>query len=628
MDRTERLTRTFTKEMRLIEIGASYNPLIPRAAGWNTVVVDHANRAELLAKYHDIPGFSASDNVEEVDFVWRDGPLIDAIPPALHGTFDGLIASHVAEHMPDLIGFLQAASRLLKPSGALVLALPDKRLCFDFFQPLTTTGALLDAKGRTRHSPGTLFDAAAYFAERGSAGAWSKAGPIVPFRLPNTLEQARASFSAGSDGTYVDSHMWRFTPASFQLLILELNLLGEIPWDIVCLEPADAVEFYAWLQQRKVQLPADAVATRRLSLLRQTVLETNEQVAQLEQPPQTASTERLWPQAEPAVPPISAVIPLYNGSKFIEAALLSVFAQTLSPAEVIVVDDGSTDQGPAVVKAMSERYPITLLTRPNGGQSSARNFGVAQSSGELIALLDQDDIWYPGHLEALVRPFVERRAGAAPGWVYSDVDEIDADGQMICQAVLRTLPTEHPKRNLFACLREDMYVLPSASLISRKAFDEVGGFDERLSGYEDDDLFLRLFRAGYANEFLETPLSRWRIYFDSSSYSFRMRRSCSIFTRKLLENYADDPKRGLFFHRDLLLPRFYRTAVLEYRDALASGDFERMREAHDELAFLVARIPSKRRFLGPLLSMARSQRAAQMAFTVRRLARPILRRMV
>jgi GT2 family glycosyltransferase len=181
---------------------------------------------------------------------------------------------------------------------------------------------------------------------------------------------------------------------------------------------------------------------------------------------------------------------------------------------------------------------------------------------------------------------------------------------------------------LFACLRENMYVLPSASLISRKAFDDVGGFDERLSGYEDDDLFLRLFRVGYANVFLETPLSKWRIYPDSSSHGFRMRHSCSIFTRKLLANFVDDPKHAVFFQRDLLLPRFYRTAVLEYRDALVSGDADRIRDAHEELAFLVDRIPSKRRFMGPLLNMARSQRVAQMAFAARRVARPILRRLV
>jgi glycosyltransferase involved in cell wall biosynthesis/SAM-dependent methyltransferase len=625
MDRAERLTRAFTKDMRLIEIGASYNPLIPRVAGWNTVIVDHADRAELLAKYHDIPGFSAADNVEEVDFIWRDGPLIDAIPADLHGTFDGLIASHVCEHMPDLIGFFVAASRLLKPSGKLVLALPDKRLCFDFFQPLTTTGNLLDARGRTRHSAGTLFDALAYFTERGSVVAWHKGGPIEPFRLPHTLEQAQAMLGVNPDGAYVDTHAWRFTPTSFQLLVLELNLLRAIPWDIERVESADAVEFHVWLLQREVMLPADAVAARRLCLLRETVLEAREQISQIEP---SAPPAGRWTQKDVPVPSISVVVPLYNGGRFIEAALQSVFAQSVAPKEVIVVDDGSTDQGPAQVKAMGERYPIVLLSKPNGGQSSARNFGVARSSGELIALLDQDDIWYTSHLEALVRPFVERTTGAEPGWVYSNVDEIDADGQMICQAVLSTLRTEHPKRNLFACLREDMYVLPSASLISRKAFDDVGGFDERLSGYEDDDLFLRLFRAGYANVFLETPLSKWRIYFDSSSYSFRMRHSCSIFTRKLLANYADDPKRGLFYQRDLLLPRFYRTAVLEYRDALASGDVGRIRYAHEELTFLVDRIPSKRRLMGPLLALARSQQAAQLAFAARNLARPILRRLV
>jgi hypothetical protein len=107
-----------------------------------------------------------------------------------------------------------------------------------------------------------------------------------------------------------------------------------------------------------------------------------------------------------------------------------------------------------------------------------------------------------------------------------------------------------------------------------------------------------------------------------------MRHSCSIFTRKLLANYADDPKRGLFYQRDLLLPRFYRTAVLEYRDALASGDADRIRYAHEELTFLVDRIPSKRRLMGPLLALARSQQAAQLAFAVRNLVRPILRRLV
>ena len=106
--------------MSLIEIGPSYNPILPKSEGWNTTIIDHADRAELVVQYHE----QATDNIEDVDIIWRDGRLLDTIPARLHGTFDGLIASHSLEHMPDLIGFFQAAAKLLKPSITLVLALP------------------------------------------------------------------------------------------------------------------------------------------------------------------------------------------------------------------------------------------------------------------------------------------------------------------------------------------------------------------------------------------------------------------------------------------------------------------------------------------------------------------------
>ena len=77
---------------------------------------------------------------------------------------------------------------------------------------------------------------------------------------------------------------------------------------------------------------------------------------------------------------ITAVVPLYNGARFIEESLRSVFAQTLPPAEVIVVDDGSTDDGPAIVEGLAREFPIRLLRKENGGQSSARNFGIAHST--------------------------------------------------------------------------------------------------------------------------------------------------------------------------------------------------------------------------------------------------------
>src|SRR5271165_4876357 len=106
---------------------------------------------------------------------------------------------------------------------------------------------------------------------------------------------------------------------------------------------------------------------------------------------------------------ISAIIPLYNGERFIQHALASIAGQTLAPRELIVVDDGSTDDGVSIVERFGRTRPVTLIRKPNGGQSSARNVGVAHATGDLIAFLDQDDLWYPHHLDGLSRGFFVRR---------------------------------------------------------------------------------------------------------------------------------------------------------------------------------------------------------------------------
>ncbi len=300
------------------------------------------------------------------------------------------------------------------------------------------------------------------------------------------------------------------------------------------------------------------------------------------------------PAAPPAAAPvvrgavglrISVVIPLYNGARFIAAALDSVLGQTMPPAEIIVVDDGSTDDGPAIVARLAETHPITLLRKANGGQSSARNFGIARSSGTHIALLDQDDIWYPEHLEQLSRPFL-RPTERDLGWVYSNLDEIEEDGSMRARACLRLGRSPHPKRDLWQCLRHDMFVLPSASLIARTAFDAVGGFDETLSGYEDDDLFLRLFRAGYASVYLRKALSQWRIHFASSSYSPRMMQSRMRYFRKLIAQFPDDPRRRNYYVRDILALRFLENTLPEYLIALRSHDDTAARLGADGLALV------------------------------------------
>jgi hypothetical protein len=210
---------------------------------------------------------------------------------------------------------------------------------------------------------------------------------------------------------------------------------------------------------------------------------------------------------------------------------------------------------------------------------------VRQSSSELIAFLDQDDVWYENHLQELVRPF-QRRSAPPLGWANSNLDEINEDGALMSRSYLSNLRTKHPKRHIHECIGDDMFILPSAALISRKAFEAIDGFDERLCGYEDDDLFLRIFRAGYDNVYLDMPLSQWRIYPGSTSYTPRMTRSRGIFTRKLLELFPDDPKRVRFYARDLIIPRFGEHAIREYEDAVSMGNPEAIAEAWAEIRFL------------------------------------------
>ena len=132
---------------------------------------------------------------------------------------------------------------------------------------------------------------------------------------------------------------------------------------------------------------------------------------------------------------IAAVIPLYNGGDFIEEAIHSVLEQTRPADEIIVVDDGSTDDGPSKIERLAAKHPITLLRKRNGGQSSARNVAIKHSQCEYIAFLDQDDVWYDDHLAILAQPFSDSQIKDL-GLVYGNIDLVDRQGRMIVRCYL------------------------------------------------------------------------------------------------------------------------------------------------------------------------------------------------
>ncbi len=262
-------------------------------------------------------------------------------------------------------------------------------------------------------------------------------------------------------------------------------------------------------------------------------------------------------------PQVSVIMPVYNGERYLHESVGSVIRQTLRPAELLLVDDGSTDGSRKLLEVIDAPFPKHVFHQENRLQSAARNLAASVATGTYLAFLDHDDAWHPHHLERLVAPMEEDHR---VGWAYSDIDEIDANGRLVSVRLVRSLnpAVEHPKTSLFNMLSADMFIFPSASVVRRDAFLAVGGFDERLSGYEDDDLFLRLFRAGWLNVFVSESGIRYRRHSSSSAFSPRMWLSRDIFARKLIETYPDDPELVRFYVRDLIAPRFYACAREEY----------------------------------------------------------------
>jgi glycosyltransferase involved in cell wall biosynthesis len=181
-------------------------------------------------------------------------------------------------------------------------------------------------------------------------------------------------------------------------------------------------------------------------------------------------------------PLVSVIIPTYNRSEMLKQAIDSVLAQDFDDFELIVVDDGSTDNTPEILDAYKDK--IVYCRQDNKGVSAARNRGIHLSSGELIAFLDSDDLWLPGKLSCQV-DFFNSHADA-----------------LICQTQetwVRNGRRVNPKnrhqkesgmiyeRSLALCL-----VSPSAVMMRKRLLDRVGNFDENLPACEDYDLWLRI----------------------------------------------------------------------------------------------------------------------------------------
>ncbi len=181
---------------------------------------------------------------------------------------------------------------------------------------------------------------------------------------------------------------------------------------------------------------------------------------------------------------VSVIIPTYNRAHVLARALDSVLAQDYSPMEIILVDDGSTDHTRQVLRPYKGR--ITVLTQSNAGVSAARNLGIQNSRGNLIALLDSDDAWTPEKI-SLQTAFFETRPDAL---ICQTEETWIRNGRRVNPKVKH----KKPSGMIFTPSLKLCLVSPSAVMMRRQLFDLKGYFNEEFPVCEDYDLWLRVSR--------------------------------------------------------------------------------------------------------------------------------------
>lgn len=275
---------------------------------------------------------------------------------------------------------------------------------------------------------------------------------------------------------------------------------------------------------------------------------------------------------------VSVVIPAYNQSQFLGEAIRSVITQDYPDTEIIVVDDGSTDETPLVAAQFGER--VRYIRQRNGGLSAARNTGIRAARGEYIALLDADDFWQPGFLPEVVRHLDNNhRLGA----VHTGQKFVDRQGKPLYQYGVETVPDHR----LYDRLLDGEFFGADSVLVRRECFDRVGLFDEELRGSEDWDMWLRVSRE-FRFAGIPKPLLNYRMHGDNMSAdpSYMLRYQLRVVEKHF--GKPEGPAASWPIDRQRSYATVYRYAALGYYqrgDAQQGNHFLRLAlEANPRLA--------------------------------------------
>ena len=205
----------------------------------------------------------------------------------------------------------------------------------------------------------------------------------------------------------------------------------------------------------------------------------------------------------PKEPLVSVVVPAYNAARTVETTLGSVLQQTMDGLEVIVVDDGSTDATPEIVRSVNDER-VRLRRQSNAGHASARNAGIEMSRGKYVAVVDADDVWLPRKLE---QQLAVLRANSAVRALHGSAIFVDDSLRPLFVA---SSPDGKNELLDVLCFR-GLAALMVTLIIERALLDQVGGFDPSLIILQDWELAIRLARLGELYSSSE-PLVLYRLH--------------------------------------------------------------------------------------------------------------------
>lgn len=207
----------------------------------------------------------------------------------------------------------------------------------------------------------------------------------------------------------------------------------------------------------------------------------------------------------------SIIIPLYNKEKFIEATLNSIFAQTYIDFEIIIINDGSTDNSEQKVLQYTDSR-IRYYSKENGGASSARNLGISYANSDYITFLDADDYWYPHFLETMYTNIQKFPAEQ----VFAAAIEIASSMQVFAARYSVQLSNECEVVDYFESSKKESIIWTSCAVFHKSVFEKSGVFDTAIRSGQDTDLWIRIGLL-YKVVFCRTILARY--IFDPESLS-------------------------------------------------------------------------------------------------------------